>query len=460
MSSVRFSKAPWVLAFAMSLSGCGASSNFNQIFGKDEDAADRMLEVAKAAYDRGDFEEAEKLTSSLLDRNPDNESAALVLGYTYLSMGGIDPYRLARELIALDTADKATASGSSTSGRTKLQQGGQTGASSDTDKSSDASSTLTQLGALINLDDADFAALSSGTFDAEKNGGVEPTLFADSNALILPAKVTDELRAKVDVLNYMNKAVRAVCRFVATEVKATTDTRDTDTACATTSAPRNSPAKAHFLWGFSHLTEALVYQTVLLYSGAKNGTSNFQNASTKLDTTTFSGASALDDFVTQVAEIKNATDAVFDTTSSDSMLVSTLNDFDSVTLAFDQIVGLPEGIKNRIVNASKKIKEVGATFGGTQENNADALKGQMTEKFVKTVGGKVDSAVEGQLAAVSKSTGQNIKTTKDLDKLPAEQKKPITDNIAKACSSYDKLSKGLPAEKVAASKPSNCATTK
>lgn len=445
-------KLPWIVSLALPLSACGTSSNFNQIFGKDEEAADVMLEIAKAAYDRGDFDRSEELATKLLDRNPDNEGAALVLGYTYLSMGGIDPYRLARELIALDKKDKGGDASSSGTPASLQQPPADEGT-----KANDASSTLTELGSLINLSEADFDVLSDRTFSAADNGGAEPTLFATDNKLFIPAKVNDDLRAQVEVLNYMNKAVKAICRFVANEVKVE-DPRHQDPSCAQTTAPRASAAKSHFLWAFSQLTESLVYQSVLLYSGLKNGTSNFQVASTTIDQSQFTGANALDSFVAKVSEIKNATDAVFDTANSDSMLRATLNDLNAVTLAFDQIAGLPEGIKNRIVTALKKINEVGATFGGGAENNAGALKGQMTEKFAKTVGGKVDKVVDEQFAQASKASGQDIKTQKDLEKLPPEQKTAITDNITKACTSYDTLAKGLPADKVESNKPANCKT--
>ncbi len=464
MLRILSQKLPLVVALAMSLSACGTSSNFNQIFGKDEESADAMLEIAKAAYDRGDFAKSEELATKLLDRNPDNESAALVLGYTYLSMGGIDPYRLARELIKLDTKDKTATTGTvPTTGQSLLQD--------DANKSSDASSTLTQLGALINLEETDFEALASTTFaagDADNeidgdNNGVEPSLFvAGTNKLFIPARVNDELRAKVEVLTYMNKAVKTVCRFVDDAVK-TEDIRHQDPSCAATTASRSSPAKSHFLWAFSHLTESLVYQSVLLYSGAKNGTSNFQVASGTLDQTQFSGENALGDFVSKVTELKNATDAVFDTTNSDSMLRATLNDLTAVTLAFDQITGLPEGIKNRIVNAFKKINEVGDTLGGGSANNAGALKGQMTEKFAKTVGGKVDKVVSEQYEKVGEKFGTKITSPEDLEKdekIPAEAKAGIQENITKACSSYDTLSNGLPPEKVAANKPANCPAAK
>jgi hypothetical protein len=52
--------------------------------------------------------------------------------------------------------------------------------------------------------------------------------------------------------------------------------------------------------------------------------------------------------------------------------------------------------------------------------------------------------------------GQEIKSKEDLDKLPPADKAKIEANITKACSSYETLAKGLPAEKVNANKPQNC----
>ncbi len=436
----------WLAALSVALTACGTSTNFNQIFGRDETSGDSMVEQAKAAYDRGDFKESEKLATKLLDRNPDNEDAAIVLGYSYLSSGGIDPYNLARKLIALNTADQKTAASPTALADAEP---------STNSNANDASGTLSQLGSLINLTDADFVELSDRKFSAEDNDTKEPKLFAGDNQLFVPAKISDALREKVAVLSSMNHAIKAVCRFVDESVKLTAadgDPRDSAADCAQTTGPRTSQAKAHFLWAFSHLTESLVYQSVLLYSGAKTGTSNFQVASSTLDVKTFSDFT---EFTDDVSELKNATDAVFDTTNNDSMLRGTLNDLTTVTLAFDAIHGLPDGIKNRIVKALKSINEVGTALGGGAQNNAGALKGQMTEKLTKTVGTKVGTQIDQELA---KLPGKP-KTTAEVEKsteIPQAAKDQVKAQVTKACGAYTTLSKGLPPEKIAANKPSTC----
>ena len=80
-----------LLAFA--LTACGNGFNFNQIFGKEDDGADSLLDEAKADYDRGDFENAASKCNTLLMRNPDNENAAILLGYIALSQGASTPMK-------------------------------------------------------------------------------------------------------------------------------------------------------------------------------------------------------------------------------------------------------------------------------------------------------------------------------------------------------------------------------
>src|SRR5690606_17192388 len=122
----------------------------------------------------------------------------------------------------------------------------------------------------------------------------------------------DELRAQVHTLNYMNKAVKAVCRFVDTSTKSDVDSRHGADDCTLPAGQnRKQTAKAHFLWAFSHLTEALVYQSVLLYSGSNSAkdSSNFQQASANLDA--YEGN--FDGFVNAISDMKGAVDTVFAT---------------------------------------------------------------------------------------------------------------------------------------------------
>lgn len=433
---------PAMMFVSTAVAGCGSSTNFNQIWGGDDDGGDTLLAQAQADYDRGDFDSAEDKTTKLLDRNPDNESAAVLLGYTALSKGGIDPYTLARALNKLESSKKKAATPTTT------PEAGGSLADSAEKKTNDTSSTLQELGTLINLSAADFDKLSEKQFD---NNGAPRALFGDDNTLRVPAQVTDDLRAKVPVLTQMNKAMHAVCRFVSDTVK-TDDPRHKAADCQPSQGPRNELAKAHFLWAFSHLTESLVYQTVLLYQAAGQTETNFQKGAAKVNNASVSDAAALTAFVANVDELNNAVNAVFDTDSETSMIRNTLTSLTAVNLAFGEIAGLPEGMKKRIANVLTKINTLGDTFGGGTSNNTKALKGQLTEKFTKDLGAKIDSAVTQQLQDVPVENNQQFEDAHTNGLITDEN----YNNVKSMCTSYDDLTGSLDPAKKTGSKPAAC----
>lgn len=458
--AIMFRSGVALVGIALLTTACGSSSNLNQIWGGSDDAGDTLLIDARMAYDRGDFSEAEKLAEKLIATNPDNETAAVLLGYAYLSHGGIDPFRLARELIAIQNEEKNGTDTSAALTDAELfgdaaemrslamaaQQQSGTSSGSAEDSSSDASTTLTKLQArLLNLSDSDKTALVEST----TNSG----LFA-SAPISVPRKITDDVRNGVTTLSFMNKAMRSVCRFVNDGAKVEGDSRDTDAACTIVDFERKNAAKAHFLWAFSHLTEALVYQSVLLTSTVESGKSNFQVAVDSLNNKKFENVDGIQQFVTDVQDLRTVINSVFDT-SDDSMLTATLRDLTAVQNAFDQMVGLPDEMKTQITNAMAKINDVAtklneATTKANQVGLSDkskALKGQMTSKFSKTVGSKIDKVVEAQAqqaggdpATFNQSTAQGDEKTK-LDSM---------------CDSYKSLAEGMDPDSAETNKPKAC----
>ena len=425
------------------LAGCGSKSNINQIWGGNDEGADSLYMEARAAYDRGDYDAAEEKAQKLVDRNPDNEDAAVLLGYIYLSSGGIDPFRLAREMIALSTPTTTTPTDKADGGVLQGPSAEDSDAEAE-DDTNDATSTLQKLGSLINLSETDFTNLQKEPFTGTTG------LFTD-NPLIVPKDVTPDLRQQIEVLKAMNAAIMAVCRFVDDSVKIEGDTRHADANCVKVDGPRNNPPKAHFLWAFSHLTEAMVFQSVLLYSTAENGDSNFKAASDKLNNSSFDGDAGVAEFTSKVTELKTASDLVFNTTSNDSMIASTFRALDAVDKAFGALSGLPEGITKRITGAMGKIREVGTKLGGEgSTGNVTALKGQMTDKVSKTIGKKVDDVITKKLGEPTTVTG--------VDALPLSdaQKTTMKEQITDMCASFDALSAGGDPDKIAESKPASC----
>jgi len=455
-----------VLCVAATLAGCGATTNLNKLWGKDDDAGDSLYLDAKAAYDRGDFTHAQELAQKLVDRNPDNEKGAVLLGYVYLSEGGIDPYELARKLVAMSSTSTNTAS-TNTDG-TNTPTGGQTlaggrgpggggrnndgGAANDgasagsqsTGTSASTTEVLQKLSSIVDVSDY-MSVLAPTTFSKDDNGGVQPQLFAqDTNPLPVPAKVSDDLRSKVPVLAAMSKAIAAVCPFVDDSVKNPED--DPRHNCTPSPGPHNDAAKAHFLWAFSHLSEALVYQTVLLYSSSSDGTTNFQKASNELNTFTATSEAQFQTFVSDIGEMKNAVNKVFDVSSSDSMVHRTIANMKIVSLAFGEIAGLPDSIKSQVTNALSSLDQLSQSIGGV-DSDAKAFKTQMTESLAKTVGSKIDTTITTKFGSG--------KTNSQIQSDPAisdETKQQVT----AMCSSYDKLVVDMPQDEQTQNKPKAC----
>jgi hypothetical protein len=431
----------------LAISSCGADTNINQIFGGNDNAADTLYTTARAAYDQGNFEDAKALLEEALARNDQNERAAILLGYVHLSLGGIDPYRLARKLVDLESSNKTTGTSTKTLAiqdlerwmiRSPKAQAMQTDTASSS--SSESTKTLDTLASLINLSEDDL----------KKLGEKQEAATFSSNPIILPNPVDDSLRNGISVLKNMNAAIRSVCRFVEDTVN-TEDARHNDASCKQIDITRRNVPKAHFLWAFTHLTEVLVFQSVLLYSTGANSaasTSNFQSAISGIDENqAFSG------FIDSVTSVQTAIDKVFDTDDPNSMITATLNDLQAVTKAFEAMPGMPDSIKKPLTKVTDTIASLAEKLGGAG-TQVDALKGEFTKKFSASMQEKMDTAVASQLKDLGLPSTTKLEDVDGLSEISESEKTQLKDDLTKVCSSFDAVSKGQPDTQF--TKPSTC----
>jgi len=423
------------VALVVSLGGCGNGANFNKIWGSDDKALDSLMAQAKIFYDKGEFDKAEDFASQAFDINKQNEEAAVLLGYINLSKGGIDPFILAKKLVCMgannNDASKCTDAAASTSLTFDSFEGflaeamadsGSTGstASSDTSASSSLGGMSSALSTIISISDADKQALGI------KDKVQDSTSYFSSLPVYAPTPVTEDLRASVATLNAMNKAIKYVCPFVESGVFVSSDPRDT--ACTSSTQNRRLTYKSHFLWAFTHLTEAVVFQSVLLYSSAGvGGTSNLEARSSALND--FTGNVA--DFVGAVADLQSSVDAVFTTTSDGvTQLTATVNALTSVSNAFAKLPGMPSSISSQITKAIENLQALGKQVNAASETlgQSTALKAQMTEKVATSLKTTIDTQCQKQTCS--------------------------EEDITKLCDSYDSITKGADTSKV--SKPSTC----
>ncbi len=417
------------LALCFHLASCGGTANFNKVFGGDDGAGDTRLIAAQSAFDAGNFATAEKFAKELVAANPYNERASILLGFTHLSMGGVDPFILARQLIKLSKTTSSTSSTSSTGNASTLDGDLElalpTTATPSTTTSGSASSgvsaVLVKLQSLVAISETEEKKLFSKLFSTSdiSPAPAQLNLFGATNQLYIPNEVDATLRANIEVLNYFDLALADVCRFVDADIITAQAQRGASTTCTPTSNTRKYSEQAHFLWAFSHLAEAVTFQRALLYVSGENTQPSIDVASSKLSAqSSASSASDIETLVANVAEVSTAVGKVFDVTNQKSMILATIADLEGVTLGFGKIANMPASIQKSITGAFSDLTTLSKTASGgaTSVNNAKTLKSQITTSLAKVVSTKIQSAATSNSA----TTGQIANLCTGFDKLVAD----------------------------------------
>src|SRR5690606_31113804 len=149
-----------------------------------------LYEKARISYDKGDFNEALKLTELAISKNHDHEKASVLLGYINLSLAGFDVFNIAKKLSSM----------SSSSQNEEANEG-------DCQKVSnaDAGETLEAFNCLIEITHEDIwnLAEANATGEVERDSG--NPYFADL-PVIYPKKfvsLEEDPRDQVTVLKYL-----------------------------------------------------------------------------------------------------------------------------------------------------------------------------------------------------------------------------------------------------------------
>jgi hypothetical protein len=339
--------------FSLSVaSGCGPSSNILGLITPNEhrDSFEYRLAAGQAAYDRGDLKEALKQSLKAYDMAPESEDAALLFGYVNLSIAGADPISIAKALTKSDD-DEGT------------------------------SGVFGPLKASLGLNDAEFALLG------------DPDNSIADLPIYVP-KCVEGLRNTIDRLARLDDAIQAVCPFVSASARVTDDYRQ---RCDDATEVSAKPHKAHFLWAFAHLAEAMAFHSVLTYATADpdKKKSNLELRVERVASSTTTDASSTAAFIASVQSLETTLQAVMPAGGACSeaeptpQIFATLNDLLAVDAAFALIPGMPKGVKKSIAKTMGKIKEVGASGGKAGE--LKAMKGDLTKKMSEALSAKIDA---------------------------------------------------------------------
>lgn len=408
------------MLFACTLISCGPDTNLMQIWA-DDDGIDSLLVRARAAYDRSAYTDAANLAEKALSQDSQNERGAIILGYVSLAQGGMDSFSLIKKLIDIgtggvnlveaearltghwevdleiisdaiqrDATDPRNAPSANTASLASMTAAG-----------SSVTSVLNDLSDLVSLSDSDLGVLGTSYSDTTSFGQG----FYANYPLVEPQPVTDDLRAAIQVLSYMNRVPRYLCAFIEDSVRDVDDPRDSTTTCPTSSR-RSGKRKGsiHLIWAFSHIGEALSFHKTLNYAtgdSATAGVSNLQGRVTKYQSTNFG---------TQVANMVDATsdliggiDAVFpdaESISGISQLTATFSAMNSASQAFAVMSSGTKDISDAILSSMNALKETANSISAGSSSGAkqtQALKGQFTETAVQALKGQIESTGETSL---------------------------------------------------------------
>lgn len=356
-----------ILPLLLVLVSCSAETN---ILGKTTPAEhlatfENLLDLAQAAYDRNDLKMALRYSEQAYKLNEDSEDAALLYGFVNLSLAGGDPFSLAKGL----TADAKA--------KNEADQAADPAAP---EQPSGTAGTLASLKSVLAIKDEELLQMSS-------KDETDPAL-----PILIPGCVEDA-RATVARLKYLKSAVLAVCRFVDDSAKVSDDYLQ---QCEPYDGPHEQRHKAHFLWAFAHLTEALAFNSILTYATTDQAGSqtNLELRAQKIQA--IDASKDLQPLLAAITSLDKTLKAVMPAGGACSeaapttQLRATLNDMLAVDAAFSLIPGMPKKITARVANAMNRIKGATDASGDSRGAQAQALKGDFSKRMAKGVADKID----------------------------------------------------------------------
>ncbi len=367
-----------IISLSLISISCGGNTNFLRAIAPNDQILtyDNYAESAKAAYNQGQYEKAWLLGTKAYQLNPGGESISILLGYIALSLAGGDPFRLAKAMVEANKSEKKQQLTAFIASLSNIQ-GPMDELTRNSDNLLGSGSTSSTLGSFQK-------AIDLTNEELEQMGVKDLT---DPELPLLKPKCVEILRREIPRFVYLDQAIRLVCPFVDPDARIKTDYRQD---CKPFDGPRTEKNKAHFLWAFAHLTEALAFNTVLTYStgdpdGAK---SNLEQRAEKVRRLQTNDPASLDNFLGAVKGLESAVDAVLPRTNScsdvapTSQLRATLHNLLAVNAGLAKLTSIPKNIVSSINTATEKLNSSG--------DSLQAIRSDFTKKTSENLASKVE----------------------------------------------------------------------
>ncbi|MBF0440400.1 MAG: hypothetical protein HQK54_00700 [Oligoflexales bacterium] len=360
-----------MLLLTLLLIGCSEGGNLNKMFYSkgDKKAIDYLLKEGEKKYDEGNYVESQQIAAEVLDFNPNNEKAAVLLGYSYLALAGLETFNIASKLIDVSNADKTTA---------KLRG-----------EDYELLATSTETSATLEK----YQSLIVNADDLENLKGVTKTL--EGVELRLP-KTAPEARSVSQTLININNAIKSICPFVQDGAKLTgevVDDRHSAANCPPATITKKLSAKSNFLFALAHLGEAIAFNAVMLPI-----MTNIDKVITNLGQKTGRDIDTIKSYVKSISSVNEVLNIVLPTTGTDeknSMLTALFNDMETIGKSFATIPGIPQEVTKTINNALSTLrakkdelaKKAKSSSGSSSPENsgAKAIKEQLTSTMGESI---------------------------------------------------------------------------
>lgn len=371
--------------------GCSEATNPLGYLVLPQSQASHFYLMAEAQYylDEGDYEKAIEFGEKAYEIDPGYEENAIILGFAYMAIAGVDPLSLTQKLMEQE--------GEQGEGASALTQ--------ETD-ANDTSNPLEPLEGLLGLDQAELdrltlegnqVTLEDGT---TISGAPSSGVFVDYPVLL--PKTAAEARASGPTLTLLGKAIKVICPFIKEQAKIISpisDERHNAENCPPSEKELRSTGRSHFIWAFAHLTEAIAFNSVVLYDPSGKGANIVRRSDALKDPSSV----PLLDYISAIDELADTLEFILPTAedkTQGSMLFAMVNDLEATSRGFDQIPGTPASLTSSIRSALAKLEQQKAEVkaaGVTSEVEASssALKGSLTE----TLGSNLKSQIEARDAA-------------------------------------------------------------
>jgi len=349
-----------------------------------EDAA-ALLSRSEIQLDEGDYEAALNNAEKALKLAPDCAACAIQVGYCHLAVAGLDLFQLARKMLEKDKTEEE--------------------ASTTLAESGNASGQLSALASLVGLTADDYLAITLtgnrlGDLEGAPQNGPFQTL-----PVYLPKTAPEARESDSLTLKHIAQAIAVICPFMPEAVKLLGDegdVRHVDESCTKEGQAGTARSNALFIWAIAHLVEAIAFHQLVLYAN-DGGLPNLQKRAVVLEDR--SVVTSLTDYIKAVRDLAAVVDIILPTEKSAaraSMLTAMVNDLQTVSLAFQNMLAVPAEISEGIVDAIADLQGQKTKISSPkndQDQSSVAFKDQLTEGLATELQKQIASKLEsGQVS--------------------------------------------------------------